>query len=298
MRKLLIGCGVAVALVVAILIAGGMFAASWFRKQFPEADQLEKRRAELVEKYGRPSAYVPPLTGIPEAARLETFVALRESLVTRRAEAVVRLATFVRETKRGRPAERGFITKVVDAVGMTQGGASMLTGMLDYMGRRTRMQVDTGMGEGEYDYLYALTTFAYLQWDPLAATMDSIVGRDLREEIAGQRFEQLSLFEQQLGNLQRALEEKTPRTPGEEALLDALCAELPAAREQNVFPFAGKLPAPIASALVPYETRLRATLPHDPVGAFLDVLLIAEQHGGVRFRWDAAEKKRAGIKLE
>ena len=34
---------------------------------------------------------------------------------------------------------------------MTQGGASMVSGMLDYLGTRSRMLLAAGMGEGEYD---------------------------------------------------------------------------------------------------------------------------------------------------
>lgn len=300
MRKLLIGCGVALALGVALLIAGGIVATSWFKKQFPEASQVEQRRAELVQKYGRPESYVPPSAGVPLPERLASFVALRESLVTEREEAATRLGSFVRETQRNRPAGRGFMAKLVDAVGMTQGGASMVSGMLDYMGRRSRMQVQAGMGEGEYDYLYSLTTFASLQWDPLTAGGDSTarVARDLRKEIAAQKFELQSLFETQLGNLQKALEGQASRSADEESLLAALCTELPAAKQKNTFPFAGTLPPTIAAALAPYEGRLRAALPDTPMGALLDVLQVSEQEGGVRFRWGNEHGKKTGVRVE
>ena len=241
MRKLLIGCGVAAALVVALLIAGGVFVASWFKKQFPEAGQLEKRRTEMVQKFGRPESFVPPLEGVPAAARLGNFVALRESLVIQRDAAAARLGSFVSEVQRGGSRDRGFITKVVDVVGKTEGGASMLSGMLDYMGKRTRLQLAAGMGEGEYDYLYALTTIAFLQWDPVTVGADSsgLGHRDFRKQIAAQKFELQSIFEQQLGNLQPALEKKTSRTADEEAMLAALCDELPAARQKNVSPSRG-----------------------------------------------------------
>ncbi len=299
MRKLLLGCGIAAALVVALLIAGGVIVGSWFKQHFPAAAQFERERKEIVQKYGRPEVYVPPLGGVPEAARLEAFVALRDSLVEHRDTAAMRLGSFVRRAERERPAGRSVTTRIIDAVGMTEGGASMVSGILDYMGWRTRMQFASDMGEGEYDYLYALTTFGYLQWDPLGASSDSSeAARDFRRNIVAQKYELQTIFELQLANLQKALEQESSRTPDHEALLAALRTELPSAREKSAFPFAGTLPPHVRAALAPYESRLRADLPKTVNGAFLDVLQVSERESGVRFRWGEDHRPRKGVRVE
>jgi hypothetical protein len=175
-----------------------------------------------------------------------------------------------------------------------------VSGMLDYLGGKTRLLLASGMGEGEYDYLYALTSFADLQWDPQSAGADSggAAHRDLPKQIAAQKFELQTIFETQLANLQQALEKQTGRSPEEEALLALLCTELPAARQKNTFPLAGGLPPHITAALAPYEPRLRAALPRTLNGAYLDVLQVTEQDNGVQFRWSGDHGKKTGVRAE
>src|SRR5262245_45983229 len=100
MRKFLIGCGVVFACVVLLNVIGFIVVTQWFKKRFPDADNIERVQAQLVERFGRPESYVPPLDGVPPAPRVALFVAMRDSLMPQRAAAAERLGRFVTQARR------------------------------------------------------------------------------------------------------------------------------------------------------------------------------------------------------
>jgi hypothetical protein len=288
MRKVLIGCGIVAALLVAVLIVGGMMISTWFRSKFPEVERIETNQNAMRERFGDPERYTPPRDGSLPPERLEIFVALRESLSTRRDSAAVGLVRFVRETKRTRSEDRGRMEKVMDAVQMARGGAEMTAGILRYFGERQQMQLDRGMGDGEYTYWLALTTLAWLGWDPLAnpEVEEVFQGSDMRSDAVERREELLRMFRRQLGNLRRDLEAAATRTPAEERTLKLIVAELDAERPAGDAPFQGSFPPEWVAALEPYRARLTSTLPSEPGAIFLDLLRPDSDSDHVRFDWN------------
>ena len=210
MRKVLIGCGIVAALFVVVLIVGGVVVSSWVKSKFPDTDRIESRQAEMRERFGDPDRFTPPLDGGIPRDRLEIFVALRDSLTAPRDSAAAGLARFVRETKRDRPQDRGRLGKISDAIGMAQGGADMVSGILSYFGRLQEMMLDAGMGDGEYAYWYCLTALSWLEWDPLASPdLDQVLHDiDMQGDAAELRGQLLRTYRRQLGNLRRDLAAK------------------------------------------------------------------------------------------
>jgi hypothetical protein len=285
-KKLLIGCAVAVGLCVVVLVVGGILVGSWVRGKLPDTKELEQMQVQLHDRFGTPESFVPPLDGVPSRDRIEQFVAVRESLATHRANAAANLATFMHVVKRTRPEGRPVMEKIIDALSVAKGGTIMASSMVEYFHTRDRLLLASQMGEGEYCYLYGLTSFAWLQWDPLSKpeVREALERVEFLNEVENARSRYGKLVARQLDNTRQALEAKAARTPAEEAALGVLRTELDAASRTDRFPFLGQVPAAASAAFEPYRARLQATLPQDPAEIALDLLRNnAESHG--RIRW-------------
>lgn len=287
MRKILVGCGVLAGLLVVTLVVAGMLVSSWVKKRLPDTDRLEQMQVEVRERFGDPEAWVPAVGAELPADRVATFVALRESLATRRTEVAARLDRFLRDAKASRPEDPTRIEKILHGIGLAQGGFTMVSGLLDYVNTRLRLDLASGMGEGEYAWYYALSTFAWLQWNPLIQEEKESALRaiDMLNEARDGRRELTDTFTAQLRSLRRTLEEKPARTRTDEDLLQRLRAGLDAARGDDSLPLAGNLPPAWAAALEPYRARLTATLPKEPAEIFLDWMLVQGERASVRFDW-------------
>ncbi len=293
MKKLLVGCAIAVGVCLTVLVLGGILVGSWVRGKLPDTKQLEQMQAQLQERFGAPESFVPPLGGVAGRDRIEQFVAVRESLTTHRANAAANLATFMHDVKRARPDGRPVMEKIVDAVSVAKGGTLMAGSMVDYFRTRDRLLLANEMGEGEYCYYYGMTSFAWLQWDPLSKpeVREALKRVEFLEEVESARARYGKLVARQLANTQKALEAKPERTPAEEAALGALRTELEASSRTDRFPYVGQMPAAAAAALEPYRARLQATLPRDPAEIALDLLRHDSDSKG-RMRWG---KHRQGV---
>jgi hypothetical protein len=280
MRKLLIGCGIVASGTVVLLIVAGMLVSSWFKSRFPDADKLEKRRAEILQRFGDPDDFVPPTDGGLPADRVATFVALRESLAVKRDLAADHLATLYSEVKRDRPEKRSTPEKISDALRLAQGSAAMLTSAFEYIGVGQRALMAAGMSPGEYDFYYALTTRAWLGFDPLAHAGDVA---DVRDEVREGERDLERRFERQLRNAQRTLKGKSTRTPQEEKLLQAVDEQLEAAASSTRVPFEAALPPGWSAALEPHRARLQAVLPSRPAAVLLDIIRSGSDSD--HFRW-------------
>jgi hypothetical protein len=275
-RKLLIGCGVVAGLVAIVCLVVGITVVSWVRKNLPDSKQLQAVHQQLEQRFGAPEAFVPPLDGVPPADRVARFVAVREALAPQRAAAAGRLSSFIQQARRGRDAERPFITKAVETIGIVRGGGEMAVAMATYFGSRDRLLLDNEMGEGEYRYLYGLAHFGWLGWHPTAdTTVVAAVRRidqDLVDEVDGARARMGRLMRRQFENQQRELEAKSQRTAAEESALAALRAELPVAAREDATPFFGRLPPAWTTTLAPHRERLLAALPQQALEIALDVM--------------------------
>ena len=86
MKKVLIGCAIVVGITVLTLVGGSIFVASWVKSEMPDFEQVEQSRDALLEQYGAREDYEPPLDGQLRPERIELFLAVRESLMTTRAD--------------------------------------------------------------------------------------------------------------------------------------------------------------------------------------------------------------------
>lgn len=158
-----IGCGV---LVVGAVVAAG--ALTWYSTQLSrEYKKVQQSEKALVEATQPAGAFVPPPGGVPDPARLESFLDVRGSL----SEWRERLAT-----ENDRYAERRGGNWFLRA-----GDASELAGIMAglWLARNEALK-SAGMGPGEYEWLYGLVYYGWLGHDPAA-------GRQTGQEAATAR---------------------------------------------------------------------------------------------------------------
>jgi len=284
MRKWLIGCGVAVGVALCLLVAGGMIIGSYVKKRMPDLRQVDALAKQLQERYGDPEAFVPPLDGGVPPDRIALFAAVRDSLAGPRARDAETLR-FLIDAQREHAPERPTAEKIADKIGLMQGSFSFFGGLLDYFKHQQQVLLAADMGPGEYQYWLALTSFSWLQWDPLAVPEDVAVLRrmQLLSEVEEAPAVFGTTFRAQLENARRGLVALPQRNPAQEAWLKALGAELDRPRSTAGFPFADRLPAATLQALEPYRSRLQLALPRGPGEIALEVMRPSDESGGFQF---------------
>jgi hypothetical protein len=294
MRKVLLTCAVVAGLFVVGAIVSGVVISSYFKSKFPGADKIDDMQAELHRRFGERDQFTPPLDGRLPLDRIEVFVALRESLATRRDEAGSGLASFIRRTKESKSSDQSRLEKLGNTLRMVQGGTSMVSGVVAYFAELPRMLLDRGMGDGEFAYWYCLTSFAWLGWDPLEHPdlEESLDQLGLRTDVEDQHAELLRLFHGQLRNARRDLEAEGTRTPDQERMLALVTGELDRDQVEKAMPFGEQFPVAWAETLAPYRGRLEAVLPTGPGAVFLDLAAFGAESNHFQFEWDDRRSHR------
>lgn len=149
-----IGCGAMVLLGILLSVGGGL----WFRGMFRGVDRAEDSADRLAEVHGDPHDYVPaPDQSIP-AARMEIFLAVRDS-ISADWEELERVSTSLPEEVE---SAEGAPRKVFAVI---KGLAGMINPFGEYIDRRNRLLLEAGMGLGEYLHIYTTAYYAWLGKD-------------------------------------------------------------------------------------------------------------------------------------
>jgi hypothetical protein len=271
MKKVLIGCAVASAIIVVLVVGASMYFVSWFKKSAPDTEHLKEVRSELVQKYGERDDYIPPLDGKLDADRVALFVEIREDLVLTRVEIASQLDEFLDMMKDDPERERNLFEKAVHGIQMLKGGAGLVTQGMTYLGARSEKLLEVGMGEGEYFHLYALMAFSWLEWEPLDELDRSVLkDLDMESDIEEMVEEYRRIFERQLRNQRDALQALEARTPDQERALEQVQVGLSADRGR--FPYQGQLPTDWIEIFEPFRLRFVDTLPTTAAEMLLDAI--------------------------
>ena len=259
-QKWLLGCGIGcgvVVLLIALVIGGGVWFARGLKGRF---DTAASRGTELATRFGEPEDWTPPADGVPPAARIEAFLAVRDSLVESRARFAETFAAFA-QVKQGQGPRR-----FADVLRAVRGGMSMAPLLGEFYGRRNSALNSVGMGMGEYAYIYALGYYDFLGRSPDAGPKHvridgqgddegdddgDLRGRDIRPRLHRQLLAQLR---NQLGAI------AAEPASGATAWRDTLAAEIARLeRDDRRLPWADGLPPAIAAAFAPHRDRFEAT---------------------------------------
>ena len=267
-KKWLIGCGSgcgAVIVIAALLITGGVLYVRSLVEGFKDSEAMLE---VLTERYGRITEYCPEPDGrIPED-RIEAFLTAREAIAPVRDE-IERSISLLEDE-----GEEIDIESTGNVFQKLKLGFGLIPQLADYFKARNQALLDTGMGMGEYYYIYSIVYFAWLDKSLADGPSFPITGeegdyefrpqdrndeeaQEMRRDISLRRLNRMLL--PMLRNQYQKLEEET-----EPGILkeweEALAAELEA-MEADRYRLAWQdgLPEVIASSLKPYRDRFDAS---------------------------------------
>ncbi len=161
--KWLAGCGIGCVVVIALFLAGGIGTYFFVRDTFQDFAGAKQATVELAGRYGDIRDFTPPLSGRIPADRMESFLKVRaatEPARTATREAIEdiesRIAGF----------ESGEIGGVWAVLSMIRQGISALPNLARLHRERSNALLDQQMGLGEYEYIYVLAYYSWLEKSP------------------------------------------------------------------------------------------------------------------------------------
>lgn len=275
----LYGCGIGC--VVAGLGLCALFMTGWFfiRNMLGGFEQAESARVRLEQAHGAPEAFVPwPGATLP-ADRLQLFLVVRERLAPHRAilsESYRKLPVTAQQMK-DLDQSRGF-DKFVKGFFVGRDAISLVQEMGRYTGRRDEALLESGMGMGEYMYLYCLAYYSWLGRSPMDGPPAS--GSEGKSE--GMSFSSTHhvwrVHDDLLGMLRRQ------QAAGDSSEWSKVVAAEIAAMEKDEgrMPWQGSVPGTMASALEPLRDRLSSS--YDPLVNAFELMRLSKRN---RFSYEA-----------
>lgn len=235
----LLGCGLAIALLVVAVIA------LWFGplKYVRQAKQVEQT---LVDTLSPVSEFVPAADGAIPSDRLELFLQVRQNLHILTPGLLPDMEQF-QEMARVEQDENVSDSKVVGELFRSiKSATSFGPKFLEYQTTRNESLLEAKMSLGEYFYIYLLAYHAQLssilQTDPTCIMDDRTVAEIARI----------------LYNQQEALD-GGPVFDRDAGLSMALGGQISALEDGSCcLPWQDELPPSVASSLMPFQTRLDA----------------------------------------
>ncbi len=282
-KKWFIGCGIGCGLM--LLILGGVGTCGYFgvKKIQEQVEGMEENADAVQARFGDADDFVPELDGAIPAARMETFLAIRDDMAPVR-------------------NETSEILNVLDDdggnwVAKAQAGMKMIPAMLGFVNQRNTILLANDMGVGEYQYIYALSYFVLLDKDPGDGPGFQMSGDDEEENgnvkvdwggdgseegVRDNRSERVRTYVNNvqvkvLANQLAAYRASLPA--GTDLATDPwgaqLEAELAAMNLESLrFPWEEGLPVQIRASLEPYSDRINAT--YDPLTSIIEMGLTDE----------------------
>lgn len=127
----------------------------------------------LVEQYGQIQEYCPSPDGEIKPQHLEAFLAVREAIVPVREELEMsfRILQDIDDKETSEEERRGVIKKITTGFGM-------ISQISDFHKTRIQALLDSGMGMGEYYYIYTVVYYSWLEKSVLDGHDIQIRGED------------------------------------------------------------------------------------------------------------------------
>ena len=237
LKQTAIGCGVLIVIAIAFPLVMAV-------KMMTPFNRAVDSRHAIEEVFGPQESYVPPASGAPSADRIEVFLEVRRTLsvvcadLSSAEQQVQKLESFDDQDE----VDRLEVLKQAFSTTKSMMGVGPVIGRLYEI--RNQSLLDTGMGLGEFTYIFNVA-YRDQMLDPPKA--DQLFGptptnRRVRRAL-------LSMLESQLAILRSE--------GGGEAEIAALEAEIAAMQaDEGRIPWQDELPPTITEALAPYRAVL------------------------------------------
>jgi len=289
MKKILLGCAITGIVGCLLLVGGGFLVAHWAQREFGDVEGFKDGKKEMVERFGDREDFVPPLDGSLNPDRVDLFIALREELKDKRDGLAAEASDIIQEVQARKDSDRGHLRKFLDKINSAKRGFTVLKNGFAYVKLRTRTLLDADMSEGEYIYLYGLTAFAWVRWDPVEQIGEEALEEYEMGDVAEQFWnEYRKIFVKQLKNQRRGLRNLDARTARQDSVLQSLQDVLDEAMDnRHAYPFEEQLPEEWLQILSPYRERFTVTLAQTPVEFIVEAVAALEDNddeGGIQIK--------------
>ncbi len=286
MKKLLVGCGIAVVVTLLLLVGAGVFVTRWVQDRMPDMERLGEYESTLVERHGEADAWTPPLDGVYEMERVARFVQIRQALRPAHERMAARFDELVAPDKPQTKGLRGMI-------GGARAVVTALSGGMELLVLADSLLIASDMGKGEFAH-YNLLTVHGVQAVSIDRSVDELRERGDQDDAREAMLEMLEEYESESRALLRAhidnvLRELGTRESGPESA--AWRDLLRDARESTTvaLPLTDPVPPGFLAALAPWQSTLELQRPQSlgELLAQLPFVLRSEDQksGSVGFRF-------------
>jgi hypothetical protein len=260
LKQTAIGCGVMIVIAIAMPFVLGLMMMSPFNRAVDT-------RSAIEEQFGPQDAYVPPPSGAPSADRIEVFLEVRRALgptcadLSHAEEQLQKMESFDDQDE----VDRMEVIKQAFSMTKSMMGVGPVLGRLYEI--RNQTLLDSGMGLGEFTYLFAVAYHDRLLDLPESNQLfgPTPTNRRVRKAL-------LTMLESQLSALQEA--------GGGEVEIAALETEIEAMQtDRNRIPWQDGSPLVITEALAPYRAELDEL--YCPAMAPLELMINEKRGPGV-----------------
>lgn len=256
-QKVLAGCAVGCLLVIVLAVGVGWMGYRWVETATEAIENAEQTERALVDSYGRPGDFHPPVEPGLTADRLEVFLAVRDGLAEERtafADSISALAPGGEDGGGG-----GFRT--------ARTVAGLPSRIFSFVNARNKALLDHGMGFGEYTWIYWLTYNAWLGHPANESELHEIMkersdseGR-MQVQFGGPEEDELAWrIRRDVSEMLQNLEADLAADPERGELRALVVEELNAlGLDPDRIPWEDGLPEPFADGLEAYRDRLEAS---------------------------------------
>jgi hypothetical protein len=240
------------------------------------AERAEEVMAEVRERYGDVSEFQPSASGTLPPERVEAFLRARELMADERAAAEASLSVLSSEGAGEAERVPGFMGWLLQwglGVARVEGVTSLLPRVIGFVAARNEALLETGMGPGEYLYVYSIVYYSWLGRSPADGPAITLVGDD-HGDGQGQRTGQdefdvrekrrelvLTRVNETLLPMLRRQLEGVDKNPGADPRWSEQLAAEVEAMESDPFriPWRDGVPEPIGESLEPYRRELESS---------------------------------------
>ncbi len=277
-KKWLTGCGIGCGLFLLVLAALGTFGYFAVRDVVDRAKDIDAGRAAVDSIFGEPTDYTPPATGVVPGRRVEVFLDIRQDMAPWRVQMDELLLALDGKGPGG-------------ILGKVRAGIKFVPTIMSFINTRDQTMVASGMGLGEYHYLYCLAYYGLLDKDPADGPGFSLIdgkapenegihvkARFTRKDSVSVRDNRRRTLKRMINRVQReilanqlaALQADSLQTDQLTGWRDSLAAEVEAMNRNPLrLPWQDGLPDRVRDGLAPYREQLEEQ--YDPLTSGLEM---------------------------
>lgn len=258
MKKIAIGCGLVLILVLGASAFGIWRVSQWAKDSAPEFDEMAQRRTELLRTYGSEFDYLPPTDGAYDLARVDTYLEIREAISAEREELAARIQANIdwgmENPDPGFFESMGRIGDAVRIIGSIATHATITDSLL----------LEREMGLGEYKHYHATLFWGWMEPESERARWAEPLERlfaDYDNDMAEAMLEMRDTVDEAASTLLRAHLENLVEA-SESAPSDSADAYLALIRSGDPdLPFADPLPPALEAAFEDRAVTIRMSAP-------------------------------------